>query len=371
MGATRREEEELRKSIEIDGKRVLIVKLRYIGDTMSIIPVIENLKQNAPNAEIDVMVNKGTEEVLAYHPGIGKILAYDRRAAKQGAVRSLLYHWRLISLLRARRYHAVIDFTHGDRASFLSYLTGASYRISSIHSSTLSRILMNNFISSEPSGMHIVDYQLEALRLFGMDHFKREIKVHVPAAAEQKINRILQDKRICPEEWFAAIHPGARGRWRQWPQERFAEIARRIRAEYKGAGVILFGGPTESALVDSVERRMGFPATFKSPGLSLLETTSLFSRCRIFIGNDSAPAHLAAAAGCPTVTLFGPTFPSMWRPLGALGEVVFKNAPCCGCRQEECIRPEQTCMEMIEVDEVWEKIQKILATHNKQPATNP
>lgn len=352
---------QLRKDIEVDGKRVLIVKLRYIGDTLSIIPVIENLNRNAPNAEIDVMVNQGTEEVLSHHPAVNRIWAYDRRTAKQSMVRSLSYHWHLIRDLRLRRYHVLIDFTHGDRASFLSFLTGAPCRISSLNASPLSKILMNQFISAEPSQMHIVDYQLEALRLCGMDHFSREINVHIPGSVQRKVDGLLHRSGVAADGVNAAIHPGARGKWRQWPLERFSEIARRIRTEYRDAAVILLGGPGENALVDAVEGFMGFPATFKTTGLSLLETAALFSRCRIFIGNDSAPAHLAAAAGCPTVTLFGPTFPRMWRPVTDLGEVVFKNLPCCGCRQEECIRPGETCMELIGVDEVWEKVQRILS----------
>ncbi|PKN28923.1 MAG: hypothetical protein CVU64_10805 [Deltaproteobacteria bacterium HGW-Deltaproteobacteria-21] len=345
--------------IQIDGKRLLIVKLRYIGDTLSIIPVIDNLRENSPGAEIDVMVNKGTEEVLAHHPGIRRVWAYDRRAAKNHSLRSLVYHLRLIRELRTMHYHVVIDFTHGDRASFLCFLTGSPCRVSYLNSSSLTKVLMNRFISAEASRMHIVDYQLEALKLFGMNHFTRKIDLHIPDPVKQKVDRLL-DGQSTQVGMRAAIHPGARGRLRQWPPERFAEIGRRLRSEY-GAGIILLGGPSEAGLVESVERHLGFPPLLKSTELSLLEMASLFLRCRIFVGNDSAPAHLAGAAGCPTLTLFGPTFPKMWRPLSDLGEVVFKNVECCGCRQEECIRPERTCMEMIEIEEVWGMVQKMLS----------
>ncbi|PKN64071.1 MAG: hypothetical protein CVU57_15980 [Deltaproteobacteria bacterium HGW-Deltaproteobacteria-15] len=351
-----------RDPIQIDGKRLLIVKLRYIGDTLSIIPVINNLRQNAPGAEIDVMVNKGTEEVLVHHPGIRRVWAYDRRAAKNNSLRSLVYHLRLIRELRAMHYPVVIDFTHGDRASFLCFLTGSPCRISYLNSSNLTKVLMNRFISAEDSKMHIVDYQLEALKLFGMNHFIRKIDLHIPDPVQQKVDRLL-DAQSTQVGMRAAIHPGARGRLRQWPPERFAEIGRRLHSEY-GADIILVGGPSEAGLVESVEQHLGFPALFKSTDLSLLEMASLFSRCRIFVGNDSAPAHLAAAAGCPTLTLFGPTFPRMWRPLTDRGEVVFKNVECCGCRQEECVRPERTCMEMIEIEEVWGKVQRMLSAGN-------
>ena len=110
----------------------------------------------------------------------------------------------------------------------------------------------------------------------------------------------------------------------------------------------------------AVETTMGFPASFKSTSLSLFEMAALLNQCRLFIGNDSAPGHMAAAVDCPILTLFGPTFPHMWHPIGPVGTVIFKNVQCCGCRQETCIRPEKTCMDLIGVDEVWEEAKKLI-----------
>jgi ADP-heptose:LPS heptosyltransferase len=172
------------------------------------------------------------------------------------------------------------------------------------------------------------------------------------------MDRLLGERGIRGDAFNAAIHPGARGRLRQWPVERFAEIAQRLHHRY-GAPILLLGGPDEGALVDSLERSMGFRAAFKSNDLAILEMAALLSRCRLFIGNDSAPAHIAAAVGCPSLTLFGPTYPHLWRPLSRIGEVVFKELPCCGCRQKTCQRPGNSCMDLIGVEEVWEKIQRL------------
>jgi len=137
------------------------------------------------------------------------------------------------------------------------------------------------------------------------------------------------------------------------------EIGRRIRESY-GAAIILTGGPGDEASVEKAERAMGFTADFKSTELSLLQVAALLKRSVLFIGNDSGPGHIAAAVHCPTLTLFGSTYPHLWRPLNHRGEVLFKNVPCCGCRQEVCIRPESNCMDLISVEEVWEKVVKLL-----------
>ena len=126
------------------------------------------------------------------------------------------------------------------------------------------------------------------------------------------------------------------------------------------ANIILIGGPGEEEIVDRVEKDMKFPAEIKTTGLTLLHMAALFRRCVLFIGNDSAPGHIAAAVKCPTLSLFGPTFPHMWRPIGSDGEVIFKNLPCCGCKQRECSQPYNNCMDSIGANEVWERVEVLL-----------
>ena len=158
---------------------------------------------------------------------------------------------------------------------------------------------------------------------------------------------------------YLTIHPGAGGKLRMWKTERFAEIAVRLKKTFS-ANIILIGGPNENELVARVEKAMGFSASIKSTSLSLLHMAALLRRCDLFIGNDSAPGHIAAAVNCPTLSLFGPTFPHMWRPINPDGDVIFKNLPCCACKQRECVRPLENCMDSIGVDEVWEKTEKMI-----------
>ena len=144
-----------------------------------------------------------------------------------------------------------------------------------------------------------------------------------------------------------------------WKHERFAETARRLRDRY-GASIILLGGAHEAGILKRVVSAMGFAPDLCSCELSLLETAEILRRSTLFLGNDSAPGHMAAAVQCPTVSLFGPTFPHMWRPLSPGGEVVFKNVSCCGCRQLTCSRPHSQCMDIIETDEVWAAVQRVM-----------
>jgi heptosyltransferase-3 len=344
------------------GKKLLLIKLAYIGDTVSLLPVVENLMEKAPYHTVDVMVNGGSEELLVHHPGIRKVWGYDRRRAKRSVLSSLAYHARIISRLRVERYDMVIDYTYGDRSSFLSFMTGARQRITYQSTNTLSRLLMSHFIPLEPLKYHIVDCQLESLKPLGIHDFDRKMTMHLPQALLSEMDQRLHDSGIEPGRTRVVIHPGARKRLREWRPERFGEIGRRLKELYRAA-IILIGGTGDEASVENAERAMGFKAEFRSTELSLLELAAILRRSHLFLGNDSGPGHIAAAVHCPTVTLFGSTYPHLWRPLNSEGEVVFKNVPCCGCRQETCIRPEANCMDLIEVEEVWEKVAKILKQH--------
>jgi len=350
----------------LNGKRILIVKLRYIGDTLSIAPVVASLARAAPGVRIDVLVNRGTEEVLAHDPHIHRLWTYDRRRAKGGLRAAVGYHIDFFRRLRPRRYDVILDFTHGDRAAFLCFLIGAPLRITYRDASRLSRLLMNRIVDAEPIDFHIVDYQLQALKLLGITEFDRTLKMAVPAAVQARVDRLLERHGIGEKQTRVAIHPGAGGPLRQWQPRRFGRIAGRL-SQRPETAVLLIGGPGDGALLDRVAAHMQAPPTFQSAGLRLLETAALIRRCDLFIGNDSAPAHMAAAVGTSSLTLFGPTWPHMWRPLSPAGRVIFKEVPCRACRQERCVRPGQTCMDMIGVEEVWRAVREMLSSGSTAP----
>jgi lipopolysaccharide heptosyltransferase II len=354
--------------MKLKDQKVLIIKLLYVGDTLGVIPVAAKLKQEAPLAIVDALVNQGTDQLLTHHPAFRKIWRYDRQLAKRDIRSSVLYHIGLARRLRSERYDIVIALSGNDRSYFLSFLTGASVRTTHRTSHRLSKLLMNRFICPEASKFHFLDYDLEHLRLFGIEPANKDLKIYVPPSVESEIDRHLSAAKITSGFPGVAIHPGARQRMRQWRPERFADIARRLHEKYN-ARIILIGGPNEDNLVRKIEECMGFPASFKSDSLSLLEMAALFARCHLFVGNDSGPGHIAAAMNCPTLTLFGPNYPHICRPFGSRSEVIFKALPCCGCRHEEtyCIRPQNSCMDLIEVDEVWEKVQELLSQSGFQP----
>jgi lipopolysaccharide heptosyltransferase II len=350
-------------NIHLFQQKILIIKLQYVGDTMGILPTAANLKKHAPGAQVDVLIHQESAELIAFSPDISKVWEYDRSAAKHGLWSTVLYHLKLIGELRKEQYDIVIALTQGDRVAFLSFATGAPLRLIYKSSNKVCNMLMNAFADVEVPRRHFIEHDVDILSYFGIENREIELRVRIPDQIRLKIRERLgagHENKV-----KVAIHPGARKKLRQWPPDRFAEIARRLHADDQ-ASILLLGGPGDEPLLEDIENRMGFKAAFKSCELSLLEMAALFSESGLFIGNDSGPGHIAAAAGCATLSLFGPNYPDSCKPYTARGEVIFKKLPCCGCRQEEylCVRPDNTCMDLIEVNEVWETVNMMLAKTN-------
>ena len=348
-----------KKKDPLDRQKILIVKLQYVGDTLGVVPVVAALKRHAPGLTVDVLIHKECSELIAHHSDIRRVWIYDREEAKRNFFSTFAYHIPLIAKLRREKYDIVIALTQGERPFFLSYVTGAPLRLTYTIDSIVTR-MMNAFADQNTGRRHFIEVDVDVLRYFGIETQNIELMIPVPAEVRAKIQYRLVPG-LSPEKLSVAIHPGARKQMRQWNPERYAQIARRLHDEY-GAWIVLLGGPGEENLLETIEQKMGFPAVLKSCSLSLLDMAAVFSQCRVFIGNDSGPGHIAAAVGCPTLSLFGPNYPVICRPYIESGKVIFKNLDCCGCRQEQhfCVHPDNTCMDRISVDEVWQTLQIML-----------
>jgi len=165
------------------------------------------------------------------------------------------------------------------------------------------------------SDLHAIDHLLKILPPLGM---QPEVRVPVvefgagelAAAARWCISNTLADGGP-----LVALHPGSGGRWKCWAAENFGALARRLTREV-GARVLLVLGPADEDLVGPVMAASdGAPVTPVRTA-SVRDLAALLRQCTLFIGNDSGVTHLAAATGCPTVALFGPTYDRLWAPVG-------------------------------------------------------
>jgi Glycosyltransferase family 9 (heptosyltransferase) len=163
-----------------------------------------------------------------------------------------------------------------------------------------------------PGAGHASEWLARPVAALGLDVDARPpTAVPSPGEAEQ-----AQALAAGLPDRFLAIHPGSGSVVKNWPAERYGELARRLAPHGRW---LLVEGPADSAAVSALRDRPG-AVTVRDVPLRVLG--ALLARARVYVGNDSGVSHLAAAWGAPTVALFGPTDPSVWAPRGPMVEVL-------------------------------------------------
>ena len=317
------------------GARVLVVALRRLGDVLLTTPLIRSLRRAWPDVAIDVLVFADTAAILDGNPDIDTVIAMPARPT---AAQSMAMAWRLW-----RRYALAISTQAGDRPSSFAALAGRT-RVALVEDSAKGRFkrrLLDRSVAYVP-GVHRVEEMLRFADALGI---ARVSQVVTPAVAAP-VAGIEGD--------YAVIHAAPFFRYKQWTREGWRALAAALTA--RGLDIIASGGPgaAEKAYLDDVWN--GATTVRRLDGrLAWPELASLLARARVYVGPDTSVTHLAAASGCPTVALFGPTDPRLWGPWPAAGlsepwrdaaDVqrrgnvwLVQNAfPCTPCQLEGCER---------------------------------
>ncbi len=121
-----------------------------------------------------------------------------------------------------------------------------------------------------------------------------------------------------------AIHPGSGGKHKCWPVPSFAALIQHLWQQ--SIPVLLLGGPADHERIETLRQSLPIPPTNTLIDAPLLEVAETLRMCRGYVGNDSGITHLAAMTGIPTIALFGPSDPTVWRPLGSKVTVLYEKS---------------------------------------------
>lgn len=336
-------------------KRVLVVRLRSIGDTVLSTPSLIALRRFLPNAEIDILLEDWVAPLLDGFEGVGVIAVGEGNAAKLKAA----------SHLRSRKYDVVINLHGGTTSSFFVSVTGAPHRIGLSHYRY--KRFYNHLYSSaadfwHSDTLHSAEQQLAVLGFAGVPVADRpkSILTVTPTALNSIECRLANFEMGDPSFAFALIHPTAAFATKQWSTANFAGTAEFF-AEM-GIRTVAVAARFERKVLEDLKRRSKTPiVTFSD--LSLPEITALASIACIFVGNDSGIAHIAAAVGTPTVVVFGSSNRNHWRPwTDAPNEIVFEPLPCQPCPGRTCAEfGEPKCILNVPPSAVNTALERLLA----------
>ncbi len=352
-------------------RRVLVTKLRHHGDVLLTSPVFATLARVLPEAEIDALVYRGTEPMLAGHPAISQVHTIDRRWKERGAIAQAREEWRLLRQLRARRFDLLIHLTEHPRGLHLARLLRPRWSVTRERPALTAgwrRRFTHLYRQPEAARRHTVEANLDALRRIGIypEPGDKRVVLLPGRDASDRAKALLAQHGLEPRG-FIHVHPGSRWLFKCWPAARSAALLDRIVAD--DHVIVLTGAPDEreralvAAILAALEPATRARTVDLSAQLTLPELAALTAQARVFVGVDSAPMHIAAAMGTPTVALFGPSGEMQWGPWGVAARVIASGSHSCRpCGLDGCGGGKVSdCLTTLPVDQVYAGLRSLLA----------
>jgi ADP-heptose:LPS heptosyltransferase len=345
--------------------RVLLIRLRLIGDVVLSTPVIRALRRAFPDATLTYLVERDAAAVVAGNRDLDRILVVERTRG----LRRVLDDAKLAWQLRRDRYDVVIDMHGGPRSSWLALATGAAQRIGYdmpgrqwMYTRTIPR-------ARELRPRHSVLNQWDLLEGIegwpgeAADPARDAVAMPVDPEADRRIVARLRSAGVAPGHQLIVLHVSASNPFRRWPEPAFAEVVANLVSPSPGRRVILSSGPSDRRAADRIvaAARALLPEAARSQVIDfgefdLAELRALVERSVLFIGGDTGPLHVAATTATPIVAIYGPTLPARstpWRSPSIPSESIeTAGLPCRPCDQRVCAPGDYRCLTAIKPADV-------------------
>ena len=365
-------------------RAILVVRLGEIGDTVLTTPFLRELRRNAPGGWITLVVKPEALNLVEHCPYVNEVVTFDCRVS--GRASTLKRHARALALAATRLWRRRFDLALLPRwdvdyyhATYLTYFSGASRRVGySEHvfqrkqqlNAGLDRLLTD--VIDDPGAKHEVERNLDVLRFLGASVADDRLEIWLDEEDRAFARRVCAGEGIGPHDHVIALAPGAGALKRCWPIERFVELGRVLVREYD-ARLAVVGGPEDRHLGGQLESGLGAAVVNLAGRTTLRETAAVLERCQLAVATDSAPMHLAAAAGSAVVEISCHpragdiehyNSPVRLHPWGVPHVVVQPEHATDPCR-DSCESSEPHCILEIEADQVLEAVRRLVRTGGK------
>ena len=338
-------------------KRILLIQLGDIGDVILTLPAIRALRENYPESRIVVCVREKAREIIEDCPWASEVMTVrkERKPLKSAILDQS--HW--MRELRAHRFDLAIDLRTGTRGAIIAGFSGAGTRIGRF--ATDGRLWRNRVFTHlvtppDEACQYAVEHNLNILFPLHLKIRDSALRITVPAHRKQAATRLLSSENIPMNRPLLAFHPFSLWKYKEWQVNSCAELIDDVQLRYD-VTVVITGSSEERGRADQVVARCRTKPFNLAGKTSIGELAAVFSACRGFIGVDTAALHLAAAAGVPTLGIFGPSPAVCWAPRGSRHAVVSKNMPCVPCRRKGCRDSEiSQCLDELTLKDIHEEL---------------
>ncbi len=337
--------------------RILVSRMRFIGDVVLTTPVIRSIRTAFPAAYVAYLGEREAVSLLENNPCLNEIIPYDVRRP------ALFEQARIGRLLRRRKFDLAIDLFGNPRSALLMYLSGARVRVGPERKGR--GALYTVRVRDDGAPKSAIEFHYQSLRAAGIPVVPSKTELYLTRDERETGHRLVDTQRKSATgkgRPVVGIHPGATWPAKRWQPERFARLAERLVRE--GTAVVCTAGPREEETIAAVRAAttLALPVL---PVLPLRQLAAAIAAFDAYVTNDAGPMHIAAAVGTPTIGLFGPGEDAIWFPYSREEghRALRKDVPCHPCHLDFCNRTGSgfmECMKLLTADEVAREVRRVL-----------
>jgi ADP-heptose:LPS heptosyltransferase len=332
--------------------RILVIKLRAIGDVLLSTPVVQNLHDHFPDAEIDFLTDKFAADVVSGNPWITGVITFDKKKDSSAST---------VVRVRKRGYDLVIDLFSNPRSAVITGLSGARFRVG--FPFRLRKYAYNIMVPPRGGEVHNVDFNLDALRRLEIP--VRHFRPYFPLDNETKQFAVEWVRsQHCDGRMIVGLNPSGGWNTKRWGLDRYARLGDLIAEKYD-ASIVLLWGPGEEEDVRTIQRQMKCSSHIIPP-TTLPQLGAIIQQCSFVVSNDSGPMHIAASLNIATLGIFGPTNPYLQGPYGTQHHWIRNEGlECLACNLTTCPIG-HICMTRLDIEQVMEAFDQIVVESRKK-----
>ena len=339
-------------------RKIIVVDLGFLGDSVHLIPALWELKRNYPEACLHTVSASVGAELLRLAPCVERAWAFPLAAPSPPWWR----HWDLLRSLRRERFDAAFNFSGADRTIFVTAFTGAKQRVARAggRKHFWQGWLIRDWVPRQPKTLPVYEQRRQLLAACGLALATPKWELRLPDSAVKQVATVI------PEP---AIHfsLNASTPLKEWPLEHWIELARQLLASDADYRIIASGSRTPR----EQERLRAFGTALNDPRVKLLpetwgipELAAALKRCRVHVGGDSGVLHVAMALGLATVAIFRDyAAKDEWLPRGPNHRHITSPCPCIKLTSPPCLAKNQArCLQEIAPAQVFALLRELMHT---------
>lgn len=341
-------------------KKILVVRYRFIGDTILTIPFLRNLREAYPEAQIDMLVAPKSGEVIENCPYVNNFIYFDttRKHKYENTAEKKKSFFSYVKLLREKKYDKAYVLKRSLSSAILVFLSGIKERVG--FDTEKRGFLFTKKVNYDPK-KHESECFLDVLRADNIKVKDSHLENWIDEKDSLKIESLLAEHNIT-DKTKVIVHATATNIGKLWDLDNFAKVVEYL-ANEKQAQVLYMGTAFDKKTYEKLEDLIKTDLKVKPINfcgeLSLQESLALIKKSDLLIGNDSGNLHMAASVGTKVIGLYGPMPFEKWYALG--DNILLKSdLPCMPCGLKKKCDINRACLRNIKPNQVIDSVNKII-----------